>query len=277
MSSNSTSSSGHQNRVTLEIIDGLALVTLNRADKHNALDLVMFKAIDSVARALRKNRQVRAVIVQGRGEDFCTGLDVKSAMKSRRTILSLLVKWWPGNANLAQRVSCSWRKLPVPVIMVIQGRCWGGGMQIALGGDFRIVHPDASFSIMEAKWGLIPDMAGSLGLRELVAKDIALKLTMTADVISAKTALDYGLVTEISDTPLQTAMDLAATISARSPDVVAAVKMLYTRNWRLADWKMLARESYYQVRILLGKNQRIAVKRQAKPDQDISYKPRNKW
>ena len=266
-----------EKRVTLEIIGGLAFVTLNRADKHNALDLAMFKDIDAVIRKLRKNRQVRAVIVQGKGVDFCTGLDVKSAMTSRRTVLSLLAKWWPGNANLAQRVSCHWRKLPVPVIMVVQGRCWGGGMQIALGGDFRIAHPDASFSIMETKWGLIPDMAGSLGLRELVAKDIALKLTMTADVIPATTALDYGLVTEISDDPLQTALDLTAAILARSPDAVAAIKTLYTRNWRRADWRMLARESYYQVRILLGKNQAIAVRRQAKSGQDISYKPRSKW
>jgi len=266
----------NQDRVDLKITDGIAFVTLNRADKHNALDIAMFKEIDSVIRSLRKNRQIRAVIVQGRGEDFCTGLDIKSAMSSGSSALSLLAKWWPGKANLAQRVSCHWRKIPVPVIMVIQGRCWGGGMQIALGGDFRIVHENASFSIMETKWGLIPDMAGSLGLRELVAKDFALKMTMTADVISAQTALHHGLVTEISDNPLQSALNLAASISERSPDAVAAVKTLYTRHWQSASWKLLALESYYQIKVLAGKNQKISVLKQSKPDKDVSYQPRKK-
>lgn len=266
-----------QNRVDIDITNDIAFVTLNRADKHNALDLSMFKAIDATIRSLRKNRQIRAVIVQGRGEDFCTGLDINSVMGGSKTILSLLAKWWPGKANLAQRVSCHWRKIPVPVIMAIQGRCWGGGMQIALGGDFRIVSENSSYSIMETKWGLIPDMAGSLGLRELVAKDVAYKLTMTADVISAQTALVYGLVTEISDNPLQSAMKLASAISSRSPDAVAAVKTLYGRTWRAVSWKMLARESFYQIKILLGKNQKIATLKQSKPDKEISYKPRKKW
>lgn len=272
-----TAKTGTQQRVIVDITDDIAFVTLNRADKLNALDLAMFKAIDSSIRTLRKNRTIRAVIVQGSGDDFCSGLDVKSAMSGSKTLLSLLAKWWPGKANLAQRVSCHWRKIPVPVIMVIQGRCWGGGLQIALGGDFRIVSEDSSYSIMETKWGLIPDMAGSLGLRELVAKDVAYKLTMTAEVINAQKALEYGLVTQISDKPLQTALELVNAISARSPDAIAAIKTLYGRNWRRASWKMLARESYYQIKILLGKNQKIAVIKQSRPEKEIGYKPRKKW
>ena len=263
--------------VTLNIKKNIALVTLNRADKRNALDMAMFKAIDKISRQLRKNRNIRAVIVQANGEDFCSGLDIKSMMGKKSSILILLRKWLPGNANLAQRVSCNWRKIPVPVIMVIHGRCWGGGFQIALGADFRFASPDASFSIMEGKWGLIPDMGGNLAIRELVSKDIALKLAMTAEVIPAQTALDLGLITGISDKPLKQANHLIAQISERSPDAVAAVKKLYQQNWFRAEWRMLAKESYYQLKILLGKNQKTAVKRQLKSEDNIKYIIRKNW
>jgi len=263
--------------VSLRIEGDVAFVTLNRAEKRNALDMAMFRAIDKVSRELRKNREIRAVIVQANGPDFCSGLDIKSVLKEKSSTLTLLAKWLPGQANLAQRVSCNWRKIPVPVIMVIHGRCWGGGLQIALGADFRFATPDASFSIMEGKWGLIPDMGGNLALREIVSKDIALQLTMTAEVITARTALEYGLITGVNDEPLQVALQLAGKITGRSPDAVAAVKKLYHQNWFKPDWLMLARESYYQVKILLGKNQKIAVRKQMDPGENLSYKARKKW
>ena len=264
-------------RVLVDIKEAVAFVTLNRPEKHNALDLLMFHSIDKVIRQLRKNRDIRAIIVTGKGEDFCTGLDVKSVMRDRSSLLKLLAKWFPGNANLAQRVSCHWRKVPVPVIMVIQGRCWGGGMQIALGADFRFATPDSNFSIMEGRWGLIPDMAGSLGLRENVAKDIAMKLTMTAEVFSAQTALTHGVITSIDVDPMQSALDLVKEISEKSPDAIAGVKSLYARTWLRPDWLMLARETWYQIRVILGKNQNIATKKQLSPDKKLNYLPRKKW
>jgi len=263
--------------VLLSIENNIALVTLNRPEKRNALDMEMFKSIDKISRQLRRNREIRAVIVQANGKDFCSGLDIKSVLSQKSSALSLLAKWLPGQANLAQRVSYNWRKIPVPVIMVIQGRCWGGGLQIALGADFRFSSPDASFSIMEGKWGLIPDMGGNLALRELVAKDVALKLTMTAEVISAQIALDCGLITGVTEEPLQQAQQLATQITERSPDAIAAVKKLYQQNWFRAEWVMLAKESYYQAKILLGKNQSKAVSKQLKPEEIIKYHIRNKW
>jgi len=263
--------------VTLNIEDDIAFVTLNRAEKRNALDMAMFKAIDRISRQLKQNRKIRAVIVQANGEDFCSGLDVKSVLSQRSSAMSLLAKLLPGQANLAQRVSYNWRKIPVPVIMVIQGRCWGGGLQIALGADFRFATPEASLSIMEGKWGLIPDMGANLALRELVAKDVALKLAMTAEVTTAQSALEMGLITGVSDEPLQQAKQLVEQITERSPDAVAAVKKLYQRTWFRAEWLMLARESYYQVKILLGKNQNKAVKRQLDPENKPNYVDRNKW
>ena len=267
----------NQARVILETRDEIAYVTLNRPEKRNALDMAMFRAIDDVSRKLRNDRRIRAVIVTGAGEDFCSGLDIKSVMSDKTAVLKLLRKWLPGNANLAQRVSYNWRKIPVPVIMVIHGRCWGGGMQIALGADFRLANPDASLSVMEGKWGLIPDMAGNLVLREIVGKDIAMRLSMSAEVISARKALDLGLITEITEDPLKTAEQLAADLTERSPDAIAAIKKLYHRNWFRSDAWMLAKESYYQLRILLGRNQSIAVNRQLDPDKSRDYLPRKRW
>jgi enoyl-CoA hydratase/carnithine racemase len=264
-------------RISLSIDNGVAHVELNRPGKRNALDMEMFRAIDEVSRKLRKARSIRAVIVSGSGEDFCSGLDVRSMMNSGSAALKLLAKWLPGRSNRAQRVSTNWRRIPAPVIMAIHGRCWGGGLQIALGADFRIASRDATLSVMEGKWGLIPDMGGNLALREIVAKDIALRLTMTAEVISAQQALGIGLVTAVADDPLREARRLAAQIAERSPDAVAAVKKLYHRNWFRPGRHMLARESLYQVRILLGKNRLCAVRKQLKPGEEISYLPRKRW
>jgi enoyl-CoA hydratase/carnithine racemase len=264
-------------RVTLALENGIAHVTLNRPGKRNALDMAMFKALDATSRALRKDRTIRAVIVGGKGEDFCSGLDVKSMLNSKSSALRLLAKWLPGRSNLAQRVSTNWRRIPAPVIMAVHGRCWGGGLQIALGADFRIASQDATLSVMEGKWGLIPDMGGNLALREIVARDVAMKLTMTAEVITARQALDVGLITAIADDPLAAAATLASQLADRSPDAIAAAKKLYHRSWFGPERKMLARESFYQVRILAGKNRLRAIRRQVKPEEETDYAPRRRW
>ena len=263
-------------RVTLTIKDcGIAEVKLNRPDKLNALDMPMFKAIDQTINKIKKNKSIRVVIVSGEGDDFCSGLDVKAVMKSPSAALKLLFKWLPGNANLAQKVTAKWRKLPVPVIMAIHGRCWGGGMQIALGGDFRIAHTDASLSIMESRWGLIPDMAGNTALTRLMPIDQAMKLAMTADTFTATQGKEYQLITEVSDEPIVAAKNLAEQLIKRSPDVLAALKKLYQKNWNGSERQMLANESWYQVRILSGKNQRIATAREQ--GKDKPYQVSKNW
>ena len=246
----------------LSVDDQVAHVRLNRAAKHNALDLGMFKAIAQTQKRIARNRDVRAVILSGEGVDFCTGLDVKSMMRNRSGMLKLLWKWLPWQANLAQVVSVGWRDLGVPVIAAVHGRCWGGGLQIALGADFRIVQPEASLSIMEGKWGLIPDMGGTLALRELVNRDQAMKLAMTAAEISGAEAYELGLATALDPDPLAVAHSLAQALRDRSPDAIAAAKRLYRKSWSGRSGTVLARETAYQIRILSGANQRIAVRRQ---------------
>jgi enoyl-CoA hydratase/carnithine racemase len=258
-------------RVTIEIKQQIALVELSRPEKHNALDMPMFYQISEAIAQLKSDQSIRAVVVSGTGESFSSGLDVKSVMTNRSNAIKLLWKWWPTQANLAQKVTVGWRQLKVPVIMALHGKCWGGGMQIALGGDFRIAAPDCSLSIMEAKWGLIPDMGGTPALMENVALDQAMKMAMTAEVLSAKQALDCNLITEISEQPLQRAIELANQLKERSPDTNYRIKSIYHRVWNGKQGRILAAETFNQWKIILGKNQRIAVKR-AMGDNDIEYR-----
>jgi len=262
-------------RVLIRIDQQVAHVSLNRPDKHNALDLDMFEAIAEAQREVAKNRDLRVVILSGEGMDFCTGLDVKSLMSNRGGMRKLLWKWLPWRANLAQQVSVGWRELNIPVIAAIQGRCWGGGLQIALGADFRIAQLQSSLSIMEGKWGLIPDMGGTLALRESMARDQAMKLAMTAVEITGEEALNLGLVTELDSSPLKRSKALAELLVEKSPDAIAAVKKFYGRSWSRSNGSILARETLYQFKVITGANQRIAVKRQM--GEDLPYKHARKF
>jgi enoyl-CoA hydratase/carnithine racemase len=251
-----------QHRIACAVEDGIARVRLDRADKHNALDLPMFEAIAATQRTLRRQPALRVVVLAAAGEDFSSGLDIGSMLGNRRAAVRLLWKWRWWRPNLAQQVSVGWRRLRVPVIAAIRGRCWGGGLQIALGADFRIAHPAASLSVMEGQLGLIPDMGGTLALRELLGRDQAMRLAMTAAILDGAAARELGLVTATHPDPEAAALQLARQLAERSPDAVAAVKRLYWRSWRCREGGVLARETLYQWRILAGANQRIAVRRQ---------------
>jgi enoyl-CoA hydratase/carnithine racemase len=248
-------------RVNLTIDNGVADVQLDRPDKRNALDLDMFRAIVDAQRAVSTRRDVRVVILSGEGQDFSSGLDVKSMFQSGKSPLTMLGKWWPFGPNLAQRVSVGWRRLRVPVIAATHGNCWGGGLQIALGADFRIAHPQASLSVMEGKWGLIPDMGGTLPMREILPRDQAMKLAMTAEVFDAQKALELGLVTALAEDPLAASREFANVLLQRSPDALRAVKKLYGKSWQGSEGMALLRETIYQVCVMAGRNQKIAVRR----------------
>ncbi|MCL1050119.1 crotonase/enoyl-CoA hydratase family protein [Shewanella abyssi] len=251
----------------------IAYVSLNRPDKYNALNYELFKQIDACIDSLKKDKALRAVILFGEGQNFCSGLDVKSINRTPFDAVKLLFKWLPGNANLAQRVSIGWRRLPVPVIAVLEGVCYGGGVQIALGADFRIAAPDCKLSIMEARWGLVPDMAGFVGLRELMPKDQALMLTMTADILTAEQALSFNLLTSVAADPMASATALAQRLIQTSPDANAAIKQSIQKSWSAPIRQLLRRESCYQVKLLAGKNRIIAAMRQSK-DSQKEYKNR---
>ena len=249
-----------QNRVQLEVRGPVATVSLARPDKLNGLDWDMLQGLVGAAAAIRRNRAVRAVILRGEGPAFSAGLDFTAFGKQPLRALRGFLKYGLKSTNLFQQACWCWRELPVPVIAVLHGRCYGGGMQIALAADFRIATPDCECSIMEAKWGLIPDMTGSVTLRELVPIDVAKRLTMTACLFSGAEAKQMNLVTEVSDDPLAAAEALAAELAARSPDAVAAAKELFQRSWFASVREAFSAESSIQFRLLRGANQRIAMR-----------------
>ena len=248
-----------RDRVRIEYRQHIALVTLDRADKYNGLDMAMMRALDDAARVLRKRREVRAVVLHGAGPAFCAGLDFASVLARPGKVMAAFLPWWR-KANLFQRLCLAWRDLDMPVIAVTHGYCFGGGLQLALGCDFRISAPDCQFSIMEIQWGLIPDMGASVTLRELLPADQALELTLTGRKLDAGEALDKQLITRIEDDPLEAALDLAETIAAHSPDAVAAAKRLFKQTRVASERRALRRERWLQLKVLLGSNQREAMK-----------------
>lgn len=230
-------------RVTISVQDGVADVRMVRADKRNALDNAMFTALADSGEQLKTMSGVRAVVLSGDGASFCAGLDFGSFEKmAEASSGSVVDNSANGNGNmnagemadgrithLAQQVCWVWQEVPVPVIAAVHGHALGGGMQIALGADIRIVHPNTQLSVREVHWGLIPDMTGTLMLARLVRPDVAKDLVFTARVFSGTEAFEIGLATRLSEDPRAEALVLAGEIAQRSPDAVRGAKELLNR------------------------------------------------
>jgi enoyl-CoA hydratase/carnithine racemase len=219
-----------EQRVTVEVTDGVADVRLARPDKRNALDGAMFAGLVAAGERLKSEPGVRAVVLSGEGPDFCAGLDFGwfQAMRAGER-LSLDVGLPPGQgpAHAAgQRAAYVWTEVPVPVIAAVTGHALGGGLQIALGADIRIVEPDAKLSVLEIRWGLVPDMTGSQLLPELVGRDVAKELTFSGRVVSGEEAVALGLATRVDRDPRKAALELARSVAGRNPDAIRAAKRL---------------------------------------------------
>jgi enoyl-CoA hydratase/carnithine racemase len=236
-------------RVTIAVADAIADVRLNRPDKLNALDGEMFTALSEASAALAKRDDVRVVVLSGSGRGFCAGIDLASLGDPS---FGALHDRSYGVANVFQNAAWGWRSLPVPVIAAIHGIAFGGGLQIALGADIRIVAPDAKLAVMEARWGLVPDMAGIALLRGLVRDDVARELTYTARQVSGAEAVELGLATRVADDPHGAAMALAAQIAAHSPRAVASAKRLFGLSRDADAEALLLAESREQEGLLAG-------------------------
>ena len=260
-------------RVRINIGDnGVATVTMVRSDKHNALDQAMFESLMDAASQLASNVKVRAVVLHGEGKSFCSGLDVASFMTGEGGTDVLLVRDQDRLANFAQRAAYDWSLVPAPVIAAIHGNCFGGGLQIALGADIRIAAPDAKLSIMEIKWGLVPDMAITQTLPRLVPIDVAKELTFTGRIVSGTDAAALGLVTRTADDPLAAALKLAGEIAQKSPDAVRAAKRLYDEAWTSNDSAAaLVLETELQVGLIGSPNQITAVMAGMSPNEPVVF------
>ena len=222
-------------RVTVEVLDnGVADVRLVRSDKMNALDDAMFDALVSTGEELKARSDIRAVVLSGEGRAFCAGLDMgrMQSMTSgdgtggSRTVDELVKGRTAAGANRAQQACYVWREVPVPVIAAVHGVAFGGGFQLALGADLRIVTPDARLAVLEIKWGLVPDMSGVVLMRGLVRDDVARELTWTGRVFSGEEAVAMGLATRVSSNPHEDALALAREIAGKNPHAIRAGKRL---------------------------------------------------
>jgi enoyl-CoA hydratase/carnithine racemase len=247
-------------RLQSAVENHVAEVVLNRPDKHNAVDMAMFDELGELGVSLAADRSVRAVVLWGAGDNFCAGIDLDVFSSPDIPIDAAALAPLEGTpANRFQRAAYVWRELPVPVICAIEGVAFGAGLQIALGADLRYATPDAKLSIMEVRWGLIPDLAITVTSGNLVPEDRLRELAYTGRVVSGREAFEIGLVTAVHEQPLAAARDTARHIAAKSPDAIRAMKRMFNECRDLDQTRSLALEAALQAGVLQGSNQQEAV------------------
>lgn len=252
-----------RDRLLIDVDRTVADVRLNRPDKMNALDIDMFRALVEASDELAKDTSVRAVVLSGEGRAFCAGLDFSAfagmAENPAGTGSQLGAIDEGRITHYAQQAVYGWTEMPVPVIAAVHGHALGGGIQLALGADLRIVHPEATLSVLEIRWGLIPDMTGTQQLVDLVGVDVAKELTFTGRSVTGVEALDLGLATRLSDDPRHDALTLAAEIAARSPHAIRAAKRLLSDAGHLDRATAFERERAEIAGLIGSPNQREAI------------------
>jgi enoyl-CoA hydratase/carnithine racemase len=260
-----------EDRIALEIREGVADVRLVRSEKMNALDDAMFEAIIGTGERLKTEPGVRAVVLSGEGRAFCAGLDMgnfakmggaKPAPSGEATAdrEGRLAARTHGVANRPQYAAWVWREVPVPVIAAVHGVAFGGGFQVMLGADLRYVAPDTRMCVMEMKWGLVPDMAGTQLMRHLAREDVVRELTYTGRIFSAEEALGLGFATRLCDDPRAAALETAREIASKNPDAIRAAKRILNDAPYADAARGLLAESTEQDRLIGTANQIEAVK-----------------
>jgi len=246
-------------RVIIDIKDHIAVVTFNRPEKMNALDPTQFNAIIEAAASVNENASVRVVVLRGEGRAFCAGLDISAMSAGDGAVSDAVIPRTYGITNMWQQAAWAWRAIQIPVIAAAHGVVFGGGLQIMLGADVKFIAPDTKCSIMEMKWGLIPDMAGTQLMRHSVRDDIIRELTYTHRVFSGTEAVGYGFATHVSDDPFADAMKLATEIAGKSPSAIVKAKKVLNEAPYLNPEEGFMLESVQQDAILKKKNQLEAV------------------
>jgi enoyl-CoA hydratase/carnithine racemase len=253
-----------KDRISIDLKDGVADVRLIRADKMNALDSAMFEGLLEAGDRLARMKGLRAVVLSGEGKAFCAGLDMGSFAAMNKGDDAVpgardLATRTHGIANRPQQCAWLWRELPVPVIAAVHGVALGGGFQIALGADIRYATADTRFSVMEIKWGLVPDLAGTQLMRHLAREDIVRELTYTGRIFSGEEAQLYGFVTRVVTDPRAAAFETAKEIAAKSPDAIRAAKRLLNLAVATDARTGLIAESVEQQKLIGSLNQVEAV------------------
>jgi enoyl-CoA hydratase/carnithine racemase len=248
----------------------IATVSLNRPDKRNAMSFALLRELIVVAKHIKKDKSIRVVILAGHGSAFSAGIDLSDLNDPKNAAFAAWELLKP-TQSLFQKAFLVWQDLPIPVIAALHGHCLGAGMQLALAADVRISTPDCKLSIMESRWGLVPDMGITRTIKGLVPLDVAKELTLTARVLSGTDAKTLGLVTHLAADPLVAAEALAAELLTRSPDALLAAKRVLNAMEHQPR-RALRLEKLWQLKLILGKNSKIARKKDKNPA--LEFAPR---
>ncbi|MDV2469791.1 crotonase/enoyl-CoA hydratase family protein [Acinetobacter chinensis] len=254
----------------IEKNNGIATVSLNRPDKRNAMSFALLRELVSTAEKIKKDRSIRCVILTGEAGVFSAGIDLTDLNNPKNTAYAAWELIKPGQ-SLFQKAFLIWQELPVPVIAAMEGFCLGAGMQLALAADIRISHPDTKMSIMESRWGLVPDMGLTRSIKGVIGLDLAKELTLTARVFDGHYAKEIGLVTHLDENPLNKAVSIAQEMLQRSPDALMAAKRVLDAMEHQPT-KSLRLEKIWQLKLLMGKNSKLARKKDKNPD--VQFLPR---
>ena len=246
--------------ITLSVTDGIADIRLNRPEKMNAITVELLQAMADMVETVAADASVRVVVLRGEGRAFCAGLDkgnfAKMVQSGKGSLGGDIMARSHGAGNLFQHAGLMWRDLPVPVIAALHGACLGGGLQIALGADIRIAAPGTKLSVMEMKWGLVPDMSGMVTMPPLMRGDVMRRMIYTAEVVEAHEAQALGLVTEVAEDPFARAMEIAKDIAGRSPSAMRRAKTLANlAESGAGEAEVLLAESRLQKDLIGGKDQ----------------------
>ncbi|XDA96942.1 crotonase/enoyl-CoA hydratase family protein [Sulfitobacter sp. LCG007] len=247
-------------RVALEIADHVARIRLVRPEKRNAVDQEMIDAVIAAAADIAAS-EARVVILSGEGPDFCAGIDLEalSGLIGKDPGTAILPRTHgDGTTNQWQEFSLALRRLEIPVIAVLHGNVFGAGLQLALGADIRIAAPSARLAVMEMKWGIVPDMGGMVLLPRLVRSDVMRRLIYTAAPVDGAQAERCGLVTELAEDPMASAIELARAIAAKGPNAIRAAKRLIAMAETADEAEVLLAESREQA-ALIGRPEQMEV------------------
>lgn len=246
---------------------GIATVYLNRPDKRNAMSFALLKELVTTAKSIEKDRSIRCVILTGEAQVFSAGIDLSDLNDPKNSLFAIWELIKPGQ-SLFQKAFLVWQNLPIPVIAAIEGYCFGAGMQLALAADIRVAHTNTKMSIMESRWGLVPDMGLTRTLKGLIGVDLAKELTLTGRIFNADYAKNIGLVTHLDEKPLDRANQIAQEMLQRSPDALMAAKRVLDAMQHQPE-KSLRLEKIWQLKLILGKNSRLARKKDKHPETEF--------
>ena len=212
--------------IDLEISDHVALITINRPDRLNAMDTEHYAALSDAWIRVRDDRDIRCAVVTGAGEkSFSTGADLKSYIGQQSDLASF---WMTQKGQILNRGLEVWK----PIIAAVNGYCLGGGLTLLLATDIRIAAKHAEFGVPEVMRGVIPANGGTQRLLAQLPHAIAMDLLLTGSKIDAVTAERWGLVNKIvpQERLMDAALEYARRIAANAPLAVQAAKEMAIRS-----------------------------------------------